>query len=42
MLRFRGPFERLQEIVARCAISGCWQLHQKSNCYRFRASTGAI
>jgi hypothetical protein len=42
MLRFTGSLEDLQNIVARCAIPGDWQLHTKSPFYRFRASTGAI
>ena len=42
MLRFIGSLEELQEIVTRCALLGDWQLHAKSNCHRFRASTGAI
>jgi hypothetical protein len=42
MLRFKGSLEELQKIVARCSIPGDWELHTKSNHYRFRASTGAI
>jgi hypothetical protein len=42
MLRFKGSLDELREIVARCGIAGDWQLHAKSNHYRFCTETGAI
>jgi hypothetical protein len=42
MLKFKGSLEELRKIIARCGISGDWQLHTKSNYHRFRADTGAI
>jgi hypothetical protein len=42
MLKFRGSFYDLRDIVMRCGVFGEWNFHKKSKFCRFQTATGAI
>jgi len=39
-IKFRGRFERLEELVAECKVQGEWRHIAKNGLYQFKAETG--